>query len=105
MGFGNWRSRKKSEDAPDAKPDESSVASGAAPSFSLLRRGYRPAYASFGGDGQHALEIRTLDGKCVLRASGKGPKAYSLADLVPKTIYEVSGSTETGDFSRRLLVP
>jgi hypothetical protein len=105
LGFGNWRERTRAGDAPHAKPDEASVPSGTAPSFALLRRGYRPVYASFRGDGPHALEIRTLDGKCVLRASGEGPKAYSLADLVPKTIYEVSGSTEAGDFSRRLLVP
>jgi hypothetical protein len=76
------------------------------PSFSLLRRGYRPVSASFAGEGPHTLEIRrTLDGKSVLRASGTGPKDYSLADLAPKTVYEISGRTQDEDFSRRFLVP
>lgn len=76
-----------------------------AASFSLVRRGNRPAYAAFSGEGQHALEIATLDGKCVLRVSGTGPKSYSLAGLVPKTIYTISGRSSSGDFSRRLLMP
>lgn len=76
-----------------------------APSFSLVRRGHRPAYAAFVGEGPHELEITTLEGKCVLRAHGTGPKAYSLAHLASKTVYEISGHSPSGAFSRRLLVP
>lgn len=76
-----------------------------APSFSLVRRGHRPAYAAFAGEGPHALEITTLEGKCVLRAHGTGPKAYSLAHLEARTVYAISGHSPTGAFSCRFLVP
>jgi hypothetical protein len=92
-------------EAPKAESNRASVPPRTGSTFSLLRRGYRPTYASFGGEGPHALEIRTMDGKCVLQASGTGPKAYSLSGLAPKTVYEVSGRTREGEFSRRLLVP
>lgn len=75
------------------------------PRFTLLRRGYRTVSASFTGEGAHVLEVRTLDGQCVLRASGRGPKTYSLAHLAQKSIYEIHGRDKGGEFSRRLLVP
>ena len=64
-----------------------------------------PAFAAFAEEGPHTLEITTLDGECVLRASGSGPVAYSLAGLPLRTAYSVSGSSRSGEFSRRLLVP
>jgi hypothetical protein len=82
--------------------------SGEAPgkvAFSLIRRGRWPAFAAFREAGPHTLEITTLEGVCVLRASGTGPGAYSLAELAPRTVYSLSGSTPSGEFSRRLLVP
>jgi hypothetical protein len=78
---------------------------GSVASFSLLRAGNQPAYAAFTEEGPHALEIETLDGRCVLKAAGKGPKAYSLDCLERKTVYSVSGETSSGPFSRRLLIP
>ena len=73
--------------------------------FSLVRRGRWPAFAVFAEEGPHTLEIATLEGVCVLRASGTGPEAYSLSGLPLRTVYTISGSTGSGGFSRRLLIP
>jgi hypothetical protein len=88
-----------------SRPRRPEPDAGSKVAFSLIRRGRWPAFAAFREAGPHTLEITTLDGVCVLRASGTGPGAYSLADLAPRTVYSLSGSTPSGEFSRRLLVP